>query len=164
MDRISILRGPTKTVAEKEIAIYKLGKGDKCIERVNALFDKNYFIFPGVWGIHPRTGKAVCDEMSTCFYSHPLICWLKCWNLKASEPFLNPGLVETLKTAFFLRPKSIGYDILNKCGLSVDKDDRNEPELPVAIVALAAAGVRVILSISLYVLPNNLCVVICSAL
>ena len=62
-DRISVIRGPVKTHALVEIAAYELGKGDKCVERVEALFDRLVFIFPGSWTIDAKleTKKEVGD-------------------------------------------------------------------------------------------------------
>ena len=51
MDRLSVIRSPVKTHALVEIAAYELGKGDKCEERVEALFDRSVFIFLGSWTI-----------------------------------------------------------------------------------------------------------------
>jgi hypothetical protein len=59
MDRLSSIRNPVKTTAMTEIAVYELGIGDKCAERVTALFDHDAFIFPGSWGTNPKTGKMV---------------------------------------------------------------------------------------------------------
>ena len=38
---------------------YELGKGDKFVERVEALFDRLVFIFPGSWTIDNKTKKEV---------------------------------------------------------------------------------------------------------
>ena len=48
-----------------EIAAYELGKGDKCVEQVEALFDRLVFIFPGSWTVDTRTKKEVGDHI-TC--------------------------------------------------------------------------------------------------
>ena len=58
-DRLSVIRGPVKSHALVEIAAYELGKGDKCVERVEALFDRLVFIFPGSWTIDNKTKKEV---------------------------------------------------------------------------------------------------------
>ena len=63
-DRLSIIRGPVKTHALVEIAAYELGKGDKCVERVKALFDHLVFIFPGSWTINNKTKKEVGDSQT----------------------------------------------------------------------------------------------------
>ena len=60
-DRLSVIRGPVKTHALIEVAAYELGKGDKCIERVEALFDRLVFIFPGSWTIDTKTKKEVSE-------------------------------------------------------------------------------------------------------
>ena len=60
-DRLSIIHGPVKAHALVEIAAYELGKGDKCVERVEALFNRFVFIFPGSWSIDTKTSKEVCD-------------------------------------------------------------------------------------------------------
>jgi hypothetical protein len=62
-DRLSVIRVPVKTHALVEIAAYELGKGDKCVERVEALFDRSVFIFPGSWTIDNKTKKEVGDCM-----------------------------------------------------------------------------------------------------
>ena len=64
-DRLSVIRVPVKTHALVEIAAYELGKGDKCVERVEALFDRSVFIFPGSWTMIDiqETKKEVGDCM-----------------------------------------------------------------------------------------------------
>lgn len=49
-----------------EIAAYELGKGDKCVERVEALLDRLVFIFPGSWTIDNKTKKEVGDRDLYC--------------------------------------------------------------------------------------------------
>ena len=61
-DRLSVIRVPVKTHALVEIAAYELGKGDKCVERVEALFDRSVFIFPGSWTVDTQTKKEVGDS------------------------------------------------------------------------------------------------------
>jgi len=56
------------------------------------------------------------------------------------EPYLSPAIVRVLKASFFQRPTSTGYQVLNKCVSSIE--GLEEPELPIAMVALAATGVR----------------------
>ena len=67
-DHLSVIRGPVKIHALIEIAAYELGKGDRCVERVEALFDRLVFIFPGSWTINTQTKKEVSDCDSYCHY------------------------------------------------------------------------------------------------
>ena len=62
-DCLSVIHGPVKTHALVEIAAYELGKGDKCVERVEALFDHLVFIFPGSWTIDTKMKKEVGNCM-----------------------------------------------------------------------------------------------------
>jgi hypothetical protein len=65
MDRLSGIRNPVMTAATTEIAVFELGTGTKCMDRVAILFDHNAFIFPGFWDIDGRTGKMVRDYVYT---------------------------------------------------------------------------------------------------
>ncbi|KAI0245598.1 hypothetical protein BJV78DRAFT_1287423 [Lactifluus subvellereus] len=119
-DRLSGVRNPIMASATTEIAVFQLGTGTLCMERVNILLNHNAFIFPGFWDEDGRTGKMR-------------------WNHKAMEPFLNPAFIQILKMSFFLRPTSIGSKIRDQFVSSIDGHD--EPELPIAMVALVATAV-----------------------
>jgi hypothetical protein len=59
MDRLSGIRNPVMTSATTEIALFQLGTGALCTERVNILLNHNVFIFPGFWDEDGKTGKMV---------------------------------------------------------------------------------------------------------
>lgn len=104
-----------------------------------------YFLDPGA--LIPRQGKwCVIKHIFCCIL---LINTLQNWICKSKEPFLNPAFIDVLKSSFFHRPTSVGYQILDKCMSSVK--GLTEPELPMAMVALGATGVRDVISyISVY--------------
>ena len=70
MDRLSVIRSPVKTHALVEIAAYELGKGDKCVERVEALFNRSVFIFPGSWTIASDTDTTTKKEVGGYYDPH----------------------------------------------------------------------------------------------
>ena len=68
-DRLSIIRGPVKIHASVEIAAYELGKGDKCVERVEALFNHLVFIFPGSWTIDiKKQVTVICMDIANVIF------------------------------------------------------------------------------------------------
>jgi Domain of unknown function (DUF6532) len=146
MDRLSGIRNPVMASATTEIAIFQLGTGALCMERVNILLNRNAFIFPGFWDEDGKTGKTVRN----LFFSDSLLLtslfWQR-WNHKAMEPFLNPAFIQILKMSFFLCPTSIGSKIRDQFISSLD--GHNEPELPIAMVALVATAVSRILGLIL---------------
>ncbi|KIM34909.1 hypothetical protein M413DRAFT_32927 [Hebeloma cylindrosporum] len=120
VSRLPILRSPIKMSASTEIAGFMLGKGSRCVERVKALKEKDLYIFPGDWA----PGNL--------------------WKPESHRPFLNDALIDILKTSFFATSTAVGFKFQNSYVSTVD--GRTEPELPIAMVALAATGMYAALS------------------
>jgi len=109
------------------------------------LIENDVYVYPGHWAVD-KDGK-VC---SFCFlFIHDLTLVSKSvWMVKNSltdiQIYLNPGLIDLIKTAFFNGPTGFGYKF-KKYYVS-SHPDLKEPELTIPIVALGATAV----STSLY--------------
>ena len=57
IDRLASIRGPARLRGLDHIAIFQLGVGDLCVNRVQALAANGTYIFPGKWGVD-KDGKA----------------------------------------------------------------------------------------------------------
>jgi hypothetical protein len=51
MDRLAGARGLVRVKGLEHIAIFQLGVGDICIERVQALLNGDLYIYPGKWSL-----------------------------------------------------------------------------------------------------------------
>ena len=61
------------------------------------------------------------------------------WVIKPKEVYLNPGLIEVLRSAFFSTSTAFGHKY--KAHYKSSHPTRLEPELTMSLVALAATGV-----------------------
>jgi hypothetical protein len=66
--------------------------------------------------------------------------WLTKSTANDVQIYLNPGLVDLIKTAFFNSPTAFGFK--HKQHYVSSHPDRKEPELTMSIVALGATAVR----------------------
>ncbi|KJA15787.1 hypothetical protein HYPSUDRAFT_58624 [Hypholoma sublateritium FD-334 SS-4] len=105
IDRLASIHGPARLRGIDHIAIFQLGVGDLCVERVQVLAASGTYQF---------------------------------WIIRAKEPYLNPGLIEVLRTTFFATSTSFGYKY--QIHYKSSHPTRLEPELTAPLVALAATG------------------------
>ena len=56
VDRLSHHCGELKKATAEQIAIFQLGVGDGCIERVRALMENDVYVYPGQWA-NDKDGK-----------------------------------------------------------------------------------------------------------
>ena len=49
MDRLSHHRGKIHQAASDQIALFQLGVGEGCTQRVNALLENDVYVYPGQW-------------------------------------------------------------------------------------------------------------------
>ncbi|KAF8991494.1 hypothetical protein BDQ17DRAFT_1433065 [Cyathus striatus] len=61
------------------------------------------------------------------------------WVPQSDTPYLNIAISETLKTSYFIHSSSIGHDVITQ--YNIEMDNIEEPELPIAMVALGATTV-----------------------
>ena len=97
-------------------------------------------MYPGHWTVD-KDGK-VCLFFFFLIFDLTLLfepVWMVKNSLTDIQIYLNPGLVELLKTAFFNGPTGFGYKF--KQFYVSSHPDHKEPELTIPIVALGATTV-----------------------
>ncbi|KIJ06332.1 hypothetical protein PAXINDRAFT_20471 [Paxillus involutus ATCC 200175] len=115
--RVSKMRCAVKVAAQRHVAgVYQLEKGQRGKEKVNALLEKNIFIFPV-----DSNGKPI-----------------------RSKPFQSPAILRTIQDAFFEDENSAGVKFASQF-ISTSQEHDDELELPSAMVALAATAVRAVI-------------------
>ncbi|KAJ3524938.1 hypothetical protein NMY22_g10788 [Coprinellus aureogranulatus] len=114
VDRLSSLRAPAKNEADVFISYFKLGLGDECKARVEALFVKHIYVFPGHW---EGPGSLT-------------------WAPDLKKAYGNPVLAHILKAGFFRTPTSTGSA---HAGSFPEHDGKRE--VPKSLLALAATGI-----------------------
>ncbi|KIM47377.1 hypothetical protein M413DRAFT_22059 [Hebeloma cylindrosporum] len=122
VDRLSHHRGQMRSAASDHIAIFQLGIGDVCCQRVQALIENDVYVYPGQWATD-KEGKPV---------------WMAKNSVADVQIYLNPGLIALIKTAFFNGPTAFGYKF-KKDYISTHPDHK-EPELTIPLVALGATA------------------------
>ena len=127
-------------MALDQITIFQLGVGNGCSQRVHALIENDVYIYPGHWAVD-KDGK-VCSLFFFSIYDLTLV-FKPVWMVKNSvtdiQIYLNPGLIDVSKTAFFNGPTGFGYKF-KKYYIS-SHPSLKEPELTIPIVALGATAV-----------------------
>ena len=127
-------------MASDQIAIFQLGVGDGCSQRVHALIENDVYVYPGHWAVDKD--DKVCSLFFVSIYDLTLVFELV-WMVKNSvtdiQIYLNPGLIDVIKTAFFNGPTGFGYKF-KKYYIS-SHPSLKEPELTIPIVALGATAV-----------------------
>ncbi|KAF8815657.1 hypothetical protein BYT27DRAFT_7079530, partial [Phlegmacium glaucopus] len=108
-------------VSNNERFVRCIGKWG-CSQRVCALIENNVYVYPGHWAVD-KDGKPI---------------WMVKNSLTDIQIYLNPGLVELLKTAFFNGPTGFGYKFKEYYVSS--HPDLKEPELTIPIIALGATA------------------------
>ncbi|KAF9051912.1 hypothetical protein BJ165DRAFT_1524810 [Panaeolus papilionaceus] len=128
MDRISHCRNGVIAAARHEICAYRLGKGDECIERVRLLMLDDAYCHPGGFAtMGPEKRMEFISESTPTK------------NLK----FLNPVIIDTVIEAFFSKSTSSGWKYRDLYVTSLpDRPEHQRPEIPMSLLALAAAAVR----------------------
>ncbi|KAF8803276.1 hypothetical protein BYT27DRAFT_7110256, partial [Phlegmacium glaucopus] len=121
-DRLSHHRGQIRSVASDQIAIFQLGIGDGCSQRVHALIENDVYVYPGHWAVD-KDSKPV---------------WMVKNSVTDIQIYLNPGLIDLIKTAFFNGPTGFGYKF--KQYYVSSHPELKEPELTIPIVALGATA------------------------
>ena len=140
VDRLSHYRGQLRSAASDQIAIFQLGVGDGCSQRVHALIENDVYVYPGHWAVDKD--DKVCSFFFFLIYDLTLLfepVWMVKNSLTDIQIYLNPGLVELIKTGFFHGPTAFGYKF-KKYYVS-SHPDLKEPELTIPIVALGATTV-----------------------
>ncbi|KAF8808311.1 hypothetical protein BYT27DRAFT_7241718 [Phlegmacium glaucopus] len=109
-----------RSVALDQIAVFQLGIGEGCSQRVRALIENDVYVYPGHWAVD-KDSKPV---------------WMVKNSLTDIQIYLNPGLVKLIKMAFFNGPTGFGYKF-KQYYVSLHPDHK-EPELIIPIIALGA--------------------------
>ncbi|KAF4615839.1 hypothetical protein D9613_012379 [Agrocybe pediades] len=105
------------SAASNNIALFQLGAGSQCKDRVEALMDSDIHVYPGEWA--------------------PI--WMTKGSGAKIRIYLNPGLINTIKDAFFfLIPTAFGIKF--KDDYTSTYPTRTEPALPISLVALGATA------------------------
>ncbi|KAJ3525551.1 hypothetical protein NMY22_g10529 [Coprinellus aureogranulatus] len=117
VDRLATHRHKAAKYAHSQVSFFKLGLGEECRERVGIVSSMHAYIFPGRW-----TGA-----------DH------KAWDSVRREPYLNPAIIETLKSAYFGSEQAIGYRF--KEDFKVLYNGETRYEIPPSLLALAATAV-----------------------
>jgi hypothetical protein len=132
--------GQILSVASDQIAIFQLGIGDGCSQLVHALIENDVYVYPGHWAAD-KDGK-VC---SLCFFLiHDLtLLFEPVLMVKNSvtdiQIYLNPSLIDLIKTTFFNGLTNVGYKF--KQYYVSSHPELKEPELTIPMVALDATAV-----------------------
>ena len=129
-------------MASDQIAIFQLGIGDGCSQHVHVLIENDVYVYPGHWAVD-KDGK-VCSLFLLSIYDLTLVfepVWMVKNSLTDIQIYLNPGLIDLIKTAFFNGPTGFGYKF-KKYYVS-SHPTLKEPELTIPIVALGATAVSV---------------------
>jgi hypothetical protein len=127
-------------VASDQIAIFQLGIGDECSQRVHPLIENDVYVYPGNWAVDKD--DKVCSFFMLSIYDLTFVfepVWMVKNSLTNIQIYLNPGLIELIKTAFFNGPTGFGYKF-KKYYVS-SHPSLKEPELTNPIVALGATAV-----------------------
>ncbi|KDR72040.1 hypothetical protein GALMADRAFT_74336, partial [Galerina marginata CBS 339.88] len=122
VDRLSHHRGQIQNAASDYIAIFQLGIGDVCAQRVQALVENDVYVYPGQWA-SDKDGKPV---------------WMVRNSVTDIQIYHNSGLINLIKTGFFNSPLAFRYKF--KKHYVSSHPDRKEAELTIPIVALAATA------------------------
>lgn len=122
--------------------MFQLGIGDGCAQRVQALIENDVYVYPGQWA-NTNDGKVsllfiLFYRILVTFLFEPL--WLTKSSATEVHIYLNPGLIDLIKTAFFNGPTAFGFKY--KEHFVSSHPDRKEPELTMSLVALGATAVR----------------------
>lgn len=152
MDRLSHYRSEIRSAAATHIAEYRLGVGELCQQRVAALLKGNYFVYDGHWA----TGvDEVCAYRLLAFYL-PASCFLLTvipfqdkWVIKSQTTYLNPAIINTIKSGWFSSDKTLGNQF-QKVYVSTLSDHPDEKEFPIPLIALAVTSVRLSFVLFLY--------------
>jgi len=129
-----------RSAASDHIAIFQLGVGDVCAQRVQALIENDVYVYPGHWATD-KDGKV----FACLFYQRRTLIgffepvWMARNSVADVQIYLNPGLIDLIKTAFFNGPTAFGYKF--KKHYVTSHPDRKEPELTIPVVALGATAV-----------------------
>ena len=111
-----------------------------CAQHVQALIENDMYVYPRQWATD-KDGKV----FSFLFYQrHALIIFFEpVWMVRNSvtdiQIYLNPGLIDLIKTAFFNGPTAFRYKF--KKHYIMSHPDCKEPELTIPVVALSATAV-----------------------
>ena len=146
MDRLAHHCRQIRSIASDQITIFQLGISDECSQRVCALIENDVYVYPGHWAVD-KDGK-VCSF--SLFLIHDLTPLFEpVWMVKNSvtdiQIYLNPGLIDLIKTSFFNSPMGFGYKFKEHYVSS--HPDHKEPELTIPIVALSVMAVSSIFSL-----------------
>ncbi|PPR02153.1 hypothetical protein CVT26_012114 [Gymnopilus dilepis] len=127
-DRLSHHRGTIRGTASGFIAVFQLGVGDACKERVLALMDKDVYIYAGEWGT-TEDGKPI---------------WLTKRSSTEVFIYLNPGLIDLLHYSCFATSGGLGWKF--KEFYTSSHPTQSEPELTIPLVALGATALYAAIS------------------
>jgi len=111
MDRLSHHNGQIRHAESDQIALFQLGIGDGCAQRVDVLLENDVYVYLGQWA-NDKDGRVIffkkfyTDTKSDCFLE-PI--WLTKNSSTDVQIYLNPGLIDLIKTSFFNSPMAFGY-------------------------------------------------------
>ena len=102
-------------MAADQIAIFQLGIGDGCSQHVHVLIKNDVYVYLGHWA-EDKDGKVRSFSFLST-YDLTLVfepVWMVKNPLTDIQIYLNPGLIDLIKTAFFNGPTGFGYKF-KKC-------------------------------------------------
>lgn len=117
VDRIALMRSPARVQGDRVVPHYQLGLGSDCRERVQSLFKKHVYVFPGQW-IDDGSGN------------------VNTWKPNTKSPYTHPALIDALKQGFFNTSTALGSRYAPR--FTTVGQDR---EMTIPLLALAATGV-----------------------
>ena len=129
-----------QSAASNHITIFQLSVGDECAQRVQALIENDMYVYPRHWATDKDRKVFVClfyQRRTLIVFLEPV--WMARNSVTDIQIYLNPGLIDLIKTAFFNGPTAFGYKF--KKHYVTSHPDHKEPELTIPVVALSAMAV-----------------------
>lgn len=137
VDRLSHYRSEIRAAAITHIAVYQLGVGEICKQRVAALLEWNYFVYDRHWA----AGK---DKVCACRFLSSyslLILFQEMWVFETQTAYLSPAIINTIKTGWFSSNKTLGNQY-REAYVSSLPNHPDEKEFTIPLVALAVTSVH----------------------
>ncbi|KAJ3552239.1 hypothetical protein NP233_g12928 [Leucocoprinus birnbaumii] len=120
VDRLSHHRSAMYSAGLHHIAGFRLGEDESCVHRVEQLRVADMYIYPGEWGPDERNPNK------------------EKWIHEANKIYQNKAIQKIIRRAFFRTPGAFGQKY--KHHFKSSHPVKEQPEVPMSIIALAATG------------------------
>ncbi|KAJ3563423.1 hypothetical protein NP233_g8953 [Leucocoprinus birnbaumii] len=120
VDRLSHHRSAIYSASLHHIAGFRLGEDEPCVHRVEQLRVADMYIYPGEWAADERNSNK------------------EKWVHEANKIYQNKAIKKIIRRALFRTPGAFGQK--HKDHFKSSHPVKENPELPMSIIALAATG------------------------